>query len=253
MENLKPKKHLGQHFLADENIARKIVSLLDAALEGPVVEIGPGMGVLTKYLLELFPEVWVVEFDLEAVAYLQERFKDTGLRIFHADFLKWDFANLGGRPARFISNLPYNVSSPIFFRLLEQQPLVQQGVFMVQKEVADRICAPAGLAGKEGGILTILTDAYFHRQVAFKVAPSVFKPPPKVTSAVFTMAPHGITPPDFERLKRLVKAAFNQRRKTLRNALKGIEFHTPPPEAWLDLRAEVLSTAQFVDLVGRMV
>jgi 16S rRNA (adenine1518-N6/adenine1519-N6)-dimethyltransferase len=250
MQNLKPKKQLGQHFLADENIARKIVALLDSDFEGPIVEIGPGMGVLTKYLLEKFPEVWVVEFDEDAVNYLRERFAGTALRIFHADFLKWDFGHLEGRPARFIGNLPYNVSSPIFFQLLEHHALVKQGVFMVQKEVADRVCAAAGASGKEGGILTVLTDAYFMRKFQFKVPPTVFKPPPKVVSAVFTLASKSGQMPDFESLKPVVKSAFGQRRKTLRNAIKQLSFRTPPPEEWLDLRAEALSTAQFVQLAS---
>ena len=250
MQNLKPKKQLGQHFLADENIARKIVSLLDDSIQGPIVEIGPGMGVLTKYLLEKFPEVWVVEFDADAVEYLQKRFAGTGLRIFHADFLKWDFGELKDRGARFIGNLPYNVSSPIFFRLLEQHTLVQQGVFMVQKEVADRLCADAGASGKEGGILTVLTDAYFLRKNQFKVPPTVFKPPPKVMSAVFTLQNKRQDSVDFEALRIVVKAAFGQRRKTLRNAIKHLGFDPAPPEQWLDLRAEALSTDQFLQLAN---
>lgn len=253
MQNLKPKKHLGQHFLADENIARKIVSILDVNLQGPVIEIGPGMGVLTKYLLEQFPEVWVVEFDPDAVQYLQERFAGTGLRVFHADFLKWDFGLLEGRPARFIGNLPYNVSSPIFFRLLENRDLVQQGVFMVQKEVADRICAPAGLSGKEGGILTVLTDAFFVRKTQFKVPPTVFKPPPKVMSAVFSLTAKQDVETEFQALRTVVKAAFGQRRKTLRNAIKGLEFSGEVPAAWLELRAEAMSTANFAALAGMLV
>jgi 16S rRNA (adenine1518-N6/adenine1519-N6)-dimethyltransferase len=253
MQNLKPKKHLGQHFLADENIARKIVSLLDGDLQGPVIEIGPGMGVLTKYLLERFPEVWAVEFDDDAVQYLQQRFAGTGLKVFHADFLKWNFAHLGGRAARFIGNLPYNVSSPIFFHLLENRELVQQGVFMVQKEVADRICASAGLSGKEGGILTVLTDAFFIRKMQFKVPPSVFKPPPKVTSAVFSLKTKPDVDCDFQALRTLVKSAFGQRRKTMRNAIKGLDFKEAVPSAWLELRAEAMSTQDFISLAGMLI
>lgn len=253
MQNLKPKKQLGQHFLADENIARKIVSLLDDSLEGPIIEIGPGMGVLTKYLVDKYPEVWVIEFDADAVEYLKKRFEGTNLRIIHSDFLKWDFDELGGRPARFIGNLPYNVSSPIFFRLLEHHPLVQQGVFMVQKEVADRICAQAGVSGKDSGILTVLTDAYFERKMQFKVAPTVFKPPPKVVSAVFTLLAKGHQPADFEALRILVKAAFGQRRKTLRNAIRHLEFREAPSEALLNLRAEAVSTAALIELAESLV
>jgi 16S rRNA (adenine1518-N6/adenine1519-N6)-dimethyltransferase len=248
MQNLKPKKQLGQHFLADENIARKIVSLLNDSVQGPIVEIGPGMGVLTKYLLEKFPEVWVVEFDADAVNYLKERFAGTQLRIFHADFLKWDFGLLEGRAARFIGNLPYNVSSPIFFRLLENHHLVQQGVFMVQKEVADRVCAQAGESGKEGGILTVLTDVYFRRKNQFKVPPTVFKPPPKVMSAVFTLDQKPLETVPFEALRTVVKAAFGQRRKTLRNAIRHLEFAEAPTEELLSMRAEALSTEAFIAL-----
>lgn len=252
MQNLKPKKQLGQHFLADENIVRKIISLVDTGLEGPVVEIGPGMGVLTKHLLAAYPEVWAVEYDADAVTYLETRFAGSGLRLVNEDFLKWDFGALGGRPARFIGNLPYNVSSPIFFRMLEERALVQQGVFMVQKEVADRICATAGMGGKEGGILTVLTDACFTRKLQFKVAPTVFKPPPKVMSAVLTLEAKEGSCMDFEALRVVVKAAFGQRRKTLRNALKGMNFSGDIPAAWLDLRAEALSTAQFMELARRL-
>ncbi|MFM2376450.1 MAG: ribosomal methyltransferase KsgA/Dim1 family protein [Bacteroidota bacterium] len=252
MQKLKPKKHLGQHFLADENIARKIVSLLDKDFAGPVVEIGPGMGVLTKLLMERFPEVWVVEIDSDAVDHLRERFAGTGLRIFHEDFLKWDFGLLGGMPGQFIGNLPYNVTSPILFRLLEDRTCVQRGVFMVQKEVADRICATAGASGKEGGILTVLTDACFVRKSQFKVPPSVFIPPPKVMSAVFSMEMKPKAEIDFDALKRVVKAAFGQRRKTLRNSIKGLHLEGEVPAAWLDLRAEALTTGQFIEISRMM-
>jgi 16S rRNA (adenine1518-N6/adenine1519-N6)-dimethyltransferase len=249
MQNLKPKKYLGQHFLADENIARKIVSLVPAAPQLPVVEIGPGMGVLTKYLLAEQPEVHVVEFDPDAVAYLQAEFPGPALRIHAGDVLAWDPSKHLAGEAHFIGNLPYNVSSPIFFHLLAHRAYVRSGAFMVQKEVADRICAEHGGPVKERGILTVLLDCYFQLHMAFKVPPTVFRPPPKVMSAVFTMQRREGVDVPFAPLLKVVKAAFGQRRKTLRNALKPLNLDkTAFPDAWLDLRAEVLTTAQFVVL-----
>ncbi len=242
MDSLKPKKHLGQHFLADENTARKIVELLNAPSDATIVEIGPGMGVLTKYLVEKFAQVMVVEFDPDAVEYLKAEFADTNLIVHHSDFLKWSFSeNLTG-PTYFIGNLPYNVSSPIFFRLLEEKHYVQQGVFMVQKEVADRVCAKEDATPKMKGILSVLVSRYFQTRLAFKVRPSVFRPPPKVMSGVFTMdRREEKDEPEFKILKKLVKAAFGKRRKTLRNALRELEIDWAQfPEEWPNLRAEAL-------------
>ena len=254
MEPLKPKKHLGQHFLADENTARKIVDLLRVPAEGAVVEIGPGMGVLTKYLLDRFEEVNVVEFDPDAVAYLQATYGDRGLVIHHADFLKWDFAAHLKGPAHFIGNLPYNVSSPIFFRLLEQRALVRDAVFMVQKEVADRVCAPESAPAKLKGILSVLVSRYFKTKMAFKVKPTVFRPPPKVMSAVFTLdklAEPG--PPEFDLYKQVVKAAFGKRRKTLRNALRELDIPWDSlPSEWPSARAEALPYDGFEQIAATL-
>ena len=249
MQNLKPKKHLGQHFLADENIARRIVQAFDAPEDACVVEIGPGMGVLTKYLLERYPDFRVVEFDPDAVNYLRATFTDPPLQVIESDFLKWDMGNSLDGPASFIGNLPYNVTSPILFRLLENRQWVGQCVFMVQKEVADRICARPDLSSKEKGILTILLDCYFEMKHLFKVPPTVFRPPPRVVSGVFSMkARPGVDVP-FEPLRLVVRAAFQQRRKTLRNALKTLSFREDAfPQEWLTLRAEALDTAQFVQI-----
>ena len=254
MQNLKPKKHLGQHFLADENVAKKIVSLLDAGQSTPVVEIGPGMGVLTKYLVPQYKDVHVVEFDPDAVAYLAEAFAGTHLKIHAGDVLKWNPAEHLSAPAYFIGNLPYNVSSPIMFQLMEHREFVQQGVFMVQKEVADRLCAESGGPVKERGILTVLLDCYFEMRLAFKVPPTVFRPPPKVMSAVFTMKRRDGVDVPYAPLAKVVKAAFGQRRKTLRNALKTVKFHEGAfPDAWMDLRAEALTTAQFVAMAKAVI
>ncbi|MCL4105927.1 UNVERIFIED_CONTAM: hypothetical protein GTU68_012565 [Idotea baltica] len=254
MDALKPKKHLGQHFLADENTARKIVSLLNVPEGAPVVEIGPGMGVLTKYLVEKYKEVHVVEYDPDAVAYLKSEFAGTGLIIHHADVLKWSLPDHLKQPAYFIGNLPYNVSSPIFFLLLENKKWVKQGVFMVQKEVADRVCAPESAGAKQKGILSVLVSRYFKAKNAFKVKPSVFRPPPKVMSGVFTMDRlEGNDEPEFSVLKKVVKAAFGKRRKTLRNALKELEVDWSQfPETWPQLRAEALPFDAFNQIAASL-
>lgn len=247
MQNLKPKKHLGQHFLADENIARKIVDLVENEGDTPVVEIGPGMGVLTKYLVDRHAVLHAVDYDADAIAYLREAFADTRLQLHHADFLKWPLAEVLDGPAQWVGNLPYNVSSPIFFRLLEHRDRVQRGVFMVQKEVADRVCADPAISSKSKGILTILMDCYFELKMEFKVSPKVFKPPPKVMSAVFSMNRKPNVDVDFEDMRTVVKAAYGKRRKTLRNSLKELEFDLEQvPAEWWELRAEALDTAQFV-------
>jgi 16S rRNA (adenine1518-N6/adenine1519-N6)-dimethyltransferase len=249
MQNLKPKKHLGQHFLADENIARRIVNAFDAPNDACVVEIGPGMGVLTKYLLERYPDFRAIEFDPEAVIYLRSAFTDPSIAVVESDILKWDMATALDRPASFIGNLPYNVTSPILFRLLENAHLVEFCVFMVQKEVSDRICSHPDATSKEKGILTILLDCYFEMKRLFKVAPTVFRPPPKVVSGVFSMRRRPGVDVPFEPLRLVVRAAFGQRRKTLRNALKTLDFvENGFPEEWLNLRAEALNTAQFVQM-----
>jgi len=254
MDSLKPKKQLGQHFLADENTARKIVDALQAPPEARIVEIGPGMGVLTKYLVERYKDVHVVEYDPDAVAYLKAHFADSQLTIHHADILKWDFEAHLDRPTWFIGNLPYNISSPIFFRLLEYRHLVQRCVFMVQKEVADRVCAAEEAPPKQKGILSVLTHPYFERKYLFKVRPSVFRPPPKVMSAVFSFArkpePAEI---HFPAYKQTIKKAFGQRRKTLRNALKSLNptWESLDPK-WSQLRAEALPYAAFAEISNQI-
>lgn len=250
MEPLKPKKQLGQHFLADENTARKIVDQLQAPADAQIVEIGPGMGVLTKYLVDRFERVSVVEFDPDAVSYLKDAFAGTALRIHHADFLKWDFKSISERPLYFIGNLPYNISSPIFFRLLEMRKELARCVFMVQKEVAERVCAPESAPAKQKGILSVLAHQYFEPKYLFKVKPTVFRPPPKVMSAVFSLAPRAESNEvRFDDFKSTVKHAFGQRRKTLRNALKPlhVNWEALPPQ-WPSLRAEALPYEAFVTI-----
>ncbi|MEM6629119.1 MAG: 16S rRNA (adenine(1518)-N(6)/adenine(1519)-N(6))-dimethyltransferase RsmA [Bacteroidota bacterium] len=248
MHKVSPKKYLGQHFLKDKGLAQRIVDLLEADREDPVVEIGPGRGILTQYLLDLYPNLWLIEVDPEAADFIRRKFEDKNPRLYLKDILKWNMREEIPPNTSFIGNLPYNISSPIFFRLLDHLPYVKEGVFMIQKEVADRICSPHG--NKTYGILSVLLGAYFDISYAFSVSPGVFVPPPKVQSAVIVLQRKEEIPEvPFADLKRVVKAAFNQRRKTLKNALKGLEFH--PFEEGTDkmsLRAEQLSVEEFVHM-----
>lgn len=225
-----------------------------------VLEIGPGRGVLTELLLAQHSHIQAVEVDPEARDFLAERFASQPLMVHDADILAFDprtalaqILPAGNAPASqlaLIGNLPYNISSPILFWLLAQRETVPVAVFMVQKEVADRICAPMG--SRESGILTVLLDAFYERQYAFAVEPGAFIPPPKVRSAVFTLIRRQVLPTDwpmdstddipFAALTQVVKAAFNQRRKTLRNALGGIPIALP--EDLASLRAEALKTQE---------
>lgn len=250
MHNVKPKKHLGQHFLTDKVAAEGIVDMLKATDEDVVIEIGPGKGVLTNFLLPRYPKLSLVEIDTEAVTYLKQEYGDSCPPIYEDDILRWDIAGHVPVDSYFISNLPYNISSPVMFKFLEHLGRVKKGVFMVQKEVAHRICASPG--GKQFGILSVLLGAYFDLKIGFNVPPGSFDPPPKVQSSVFSMTRKEVMPAvEFSVLKTVVKTAFNQRRKTLRNALKSLnvtweEQHT----TLLTRRAETLSVEEFVDLAN---
>lgn len=246
MHKLKPKKHLGQHFLHDQGAAERIVSALPAEATEPVVEIGPGEGVLTQQLVQAYSNFLAVEVDAEAVAYLQRELAPAP-RVIHRDVLRWNPGEELDRPTHFIGNLPYNISSPFFFLLLEHAALVETGVFMIQKEVAERICAGPG--SKTYGVLSVLLGVYFEREYLFSVPPGAFRPPPKVMSGVIRLRRKPAPPEvDLAALKRVVKAAFGQRRKTLRNALKGLTFRPAPPDGWLSQRAEQLPLSAFVQL-----
>ncbi len=218
-----------------------------------MVEIGPGQGVLTDLLWPRYPNLQLVEVDPEAVAWLSQHYGEKGPKIVHQDILKWDPTAHLEPNAAFIGNLPYNISSPIFFALLDHLEYIEEGVFMIQKEVAQRICANEG--SKTYGILSVLLGAYFERSYEFTVPPHVFRPPPKVQSGVIRLVRKSTLPEvPFPKLKRLVKAAFNQRRKTLRNALKGVEMQAfPEQETILKLRAEQLPIEKFIELTGYMI
>ncbi len=248
--DVRAKKSLGQHFLTDLRVARGIVAALGADGVRDVLEIGPGMGVLTQYLLER-PDIdlKLVELDSESVDYLLTHFPGMQGRLYQADYLKLDMRNLFSGSYRIIGNLPYNISSQIFFKILDDRDRVPEVVCMVQKEVADRIAEKPG--SRTYGILSVLLQAWYDIEYIMSVEPGAFAPPPKVRSAVIRLKRNGRTSLDCDesRFRAVVKTAFNQRRKTLRNALKPLlpeGFDSSDPV--FDLRAERLGVEDFVRL-----
>ena len=248
---VRPKKFLGQHFLKDQNIALKIVEALRLG-EGSnsEIEIGPGTGVLTKFLTQDSRiDLQLIEIDRESVVYLKEQYPDLRSGIIEGDFLKLDLNVLAKGDIHIIGNFPYNISSQIFFKILEHRNQVMQVVCMLQKEVADRIAEKEG--SKVYGILSVLLQAYYDIEYLFKVSPGVFHPPPKVMSAVIRLSRNkretlGCNEALFQKV---VKQGFQNRRKTLRNALKPLTLAasilTLPI---LDKRAEQLTVEQFISL-----
>ena len=220
MELVKAKKHLGQHFLKDLNIAQKIADTLSLANYKKVVEIGAGMGVLTQFLLKKDTEVYVVEIDKESVVYLEAHYPELRGKIIADDFLKYDIVGYLREPFAIIGNFPYNISTQIVFKLLELRDYVPEFSGMFQKEVAERICEREG--SKTYGILSVLVQAFYEATYLFTVSEGVFNPPPKVKSGVLRL----VRKPDYHLdcdealFFTIVKTAFNQRRKTLRNSLK---------------------------------
>ena len=220
MELVKAKKHLGQHFLKDLNIAQKIANTLSLANYKKVVEIGAGMGVLTQFLLKKDTEVYVVEIDKESVVYLEAHYPELRGKIIADDFLKYDIAGYLREPFAIIGNFPYNISTQIVFKLLELRDYVPEFSGMFQKEVAERICEREG--SKTYGILSVLVQAFYEATYLFTVSEGVFNPPPKVKSGVLRLVrkPNYHLDCDEALFFTIVKTAFNQRRKTLRNSLK---------------------------------
>lgn len=247
---VKAKKHLGQHFLTDESTAEKIADSLTYSGYENVLEIGPGMGVLTKYLLKKDIELGVVEIDKESVVYLQENYPSLEGRIYEEDFLRYDVRSVfNGEPFAIIGNFPYNISTQIVFKTLENRDIIPEFSGMFQKEVAQRIASPHG--NKTYGILSVLAQAFYDISYLFTVPPSVFNPPPKVESGVIRLTrKEDYSLPCNEALFfRVVKTAFQQRRKTLRNSLK--IFQLPDnlrEDAIFGQRPEQLSTEQFIEL-----
>lgn len=244
MSFVKPKKSLGQHFLTDQNIARKIVDSLGSRVPN-VLEIGPGMGVLTQYLLERSElNIKVVEIDRDSVAYLQQHYPQ--LEILSGDFLKSHIPENFSGKFSIIGNFPYNISSQIFFRVLKLRNQVTEVVGMVQKEVAERIAAPHG--SKTYGILSVLLQTFYKIEYLFTVSEKVFIPPPKVKSAVVRLVRNNreALPCNEQLFIKVVKAAFHLRRKMLRNSLKTICKIIP--EKYAEKRPEQISVEDFIEL-----
>lgn len=251
MDNVRAKKHLGQHFLKDLTIASNIVDALSGHKNyNSILEIGPGMGVLTEFLIKKnFDHLYLMDIDHESIKYLNEKYKTLGKNIIQGDFLRVDLNKLFDGSFAIIGNFPYNISSQIFFKVLEHKDQVPEIVGMLQKEVAERIASKPG--NKQYGILSVLLQAYYDIEYLFTVEPEVFNPPPKVRSAVIRLKRNDKQSLgcDEALFKRLVKQGFQNRRKTLRNALKAINLPEQIVEMeLLNKRAEQLSVDDFVSL-----
>jgi 16S rRNA (adenine1518-N6/adenine1519-N6)-dimethyltransferase len=248
-ERVRAKKYLGQHFLKDKRIAAAIVDSLNAGDCDAVIEVGPGMGVLTEFLVgRNFPSLTVVEIDTESVDFLQNNIKGID-QIIRGDFLELDLHTLGKRIA-VIGNFPYNISSQIFFKILENRDAVTEVTCMVQKEVAERICSAPG--SRVYGILSVLLSAWYDIEYLFTVSENVFSPPPKVKSAVIHLKRNGRERLDCDEklFFSVVKRCFNQRRKMIRNPVKVMVSPDAGTMPLLSLRAEQLPVEQFVELTN---
>lgn len=252
--SVKAKKHLGQHFLTDENIAKKIADSLTGNGYKNVLEIGPGMGVLTKYLLKKDYTTHVIEIDAESVDYLKAHYLHLANRIISKDFLKINLDDhFGNEPLAIIGNYPYNISSQIVFKAIENRHRIPEFSGMFQKEVAQRIAEKEG--SKAYGIISVLTQAFYDAEYLFTVPPSVFNPPPKVDSGVIrlTRKENYTLPVDEKLFFRVVKTAFNQRRKMLRSSLKSFNLSDKLREdAIFAKRPEQLSVEEFISLTQKI-
>ena len=251
MRKVRAKKSLGQHFLTDLSIAERIAHTLDDFKHLPVLEVGPGMGVLTQFLLEMGLDLTVVELDAESVDYLEVAFPQLHGRIIGEDFLKMDLKRLyGDRPFCVIGNYPYNISTQIFFKVLEYREQVACCSGMLQREVAQRIAEPPG--SKTYGILSVLLQAWYDIEYLFTVDEHVFNPPPKVKSGVIRLTRNDVTDlgVDERMFKRLVKLSFGQRRKMLRSSLKSVFMANPTvlEQDVFRLRPEQLGVEDFIAL-----
>jgi len=251
--SVRPKKYLGQHFLTDQNIAQNIADTLLGDNYDEVLEIGPGMGVLTKYLLQKPYTTSVIEIDSESVEFLKVHYAQLENRIIEGDFLKLSLRDYFKGQVAVIGNFPYNISSQILFKVIEQRDLVPEFAGMFQKEVAERICEKPG--SKAYGILSVLAQAFYNAEYLFNVSRFVFDPPPKVASGVIrlTRKENFSLPCDDALFFRIVKTAFQQRRKTLRNSLKSFGLSTSLKEdSIFDERPERLDVSAFILLTQKI-
>ena len=250
MKELKPKKRLGQHFLKDSNIAKKIVDGLNYNDLNCIIEIGPGMGILTDHLIPFKKQLQLVEIDSESVKYLNQKYFDLNERIIEKDFLKINLTEFDS-PIGLIGNFPYNISSQILFKLLENKNIVDQLVGMFQLEVAKRVCAPPG--SKTYGILSVLVQAFYDTEFLFSLSPDYFSPPPKVNSGVIKLIKKEEINLKCDEILffKVVKTSFQQRRKTLRNSLKTFNLSDNIKEDVIfGRRPETLSVDEFVLLTN---
>lgn len=255
MKSVKPKKNLGQHFLTDLNVAKRIADTVDACPNIPILEIGPGMGVLTQYLVEKHRDVKAVEIDKESVAYLNEAFPILHDNIVGADFLQMNLEDIfSGKQFVLTGNYPYDISSQIFFKMLDNRDLIPCCTGMIQREVALRIAAQPG--NKTYGILSVLIQAWYDVEYLFTVDEDVFNPPPKVKSAVIRMTRNNVSKLNCDEIlfKRLVKTVFNQRRKMLRVSLRQMIPNKAHKDFYeqdvMTKRPEQLTITQFVELTN---
>ena len=251
MSKVRAKKHLGQHFLKDLGIARDIAHSLSLNNYSKVLEVGPGMGVLTQFLIPLDTETFVIEIDKESVSYLKKYYPELDNHIIEGDFLKLPLQEIFKEPIAIIGNFPYNISSQILFKAIDHKDLIPEIVGMFQKEVAERVVSPPG--SKKYGIISVLLQCYYDVEYLFTVDETVFDPPPKVKSAVIRMRRNDRDKLDCDEKKfvQVVKTAFGQRRKTLRNALKSLNLVDENTAIqYLSLRAEQLSVEDFMNLTS---
>ena len=251
MSKVRAKKHLGQHFLKDLGIARDIAHSLSLNNYSKVLEVGPGMGVLTQFLIPLDTETFVIEIDEESVSYLKKYYPELDNHLIEGDFLKLPLQEIFKEPIAIIGNFPYNISSQILFKAIDYKDLIPEIVGMFQKEVAERVVSPPG--SKKYGIISVLLQCYYDVEYLFTVDETVFDPPPKVKSAVIRLRRNDRNKLDCDEKKfvQVVKTAFGQRRKTLRNALKSLNLvDENTASQYLSLRAEQLSVEDFMNLTS---
>ena len=251
MSKVRAKKHLGQHFLKDLGIARDIAHCLSLNNYSKVLEVGPGMGVLTQFLIPLDTETFVIEVDKESISYLKKYYPELDNHLIEGDFLKLPLQEIFKEPIAIIGNFPYNISSQILFKAIDHKDLIPEIVGMFQKEVAERVVSPPG--SKKYGVISVLLQCYYDVEYLFTVDETVFDPPPKVKSAVIRLRRNDRNKLDCDEEKfiQVVKTAFSQRRKTLRNALKSLNLvDENSASQYLSLRAEQLSVENFMNLTS---